>query len=51
MQEIPIIEKLFIGGNLNGHVRTSHFGFDTDLIDVHMKDLVLGKEMKQTTRF
>ena len=29
VQVIPIKEKLFIGGNLNGHVRTSRYGFDS----------------------
>ena len=29
MQDIPIREKLFIGGDLNGHVRTSRYGFDS----------------------
>ena len=29
MQGIPIKEKLFIGGDLNGHVRTSRNGFDS----------------------
>ena len=29
MQGIPIIEKLFIGGDRNGHVGTSHYGFDS----------------------
>ena len=26
---IPIREKLFIGGDLNGHVGISHYGFDS----------------------
>ena len=46
VQGIPIREKLFIGDDLNGHVRTSRYGFDSD-----MEDLVLGKEMNQVTRF
>ena len=29
MQDIPIREKLFIGGDLNGHVGTSHYEFDS----------------------
>ena len=29
MQAIPIREKLFIGGDLNGHVGTSRYGFDS----------------------
>ena len=29
VQGIPIREKLFIGGDLNGHVRTSRYGFDS----------------------
>ena len=29
MQEIPIREKLIIRGDLNGHVRTSRYGFDS----------------------
>ena len=29
MQGIPIREKLFIGGDLNGHVGTSRYGFDS----------------------
>ena len=29
MQDIPIREKLFIGDDLNGHVGTSHYGFDS----------------------
>ena len=29
MQGIPIREKLFIGGDLNGHVETSRYGFDS----------------------
>ena len=29
MQGIPVREKLFIGGNLNGHVGTSRYGFDS----------------------
>ena len=29
MQDIPIKEKLFIGGDLNGHVRTSRYGFNS----------------------
>jgi len=29
VQGIPIKEKLFIGGDLNGHVRTSRNGFDS----------------------
>ena len=29
VQGIPIKEKLFIGGDLNGHVGTSHYGFDS----------------------
>ena len=30
VQEIPIIEKLFISGDLNGHVGTSGYGFDSE---------------------
>ena len=26
---IPIKEKLFIGGNLNEHEETNHYGFDS----------------------
>ena len=40
MQGIPIIEKLFIGGDLNGHVGTNHYGFD----NVH-RAFGFGKEM------
>jgi len=29
VQGIPIREKLFIGGDLNGHVETSRYGFDS----------------------
>ena len=29
MQGIPIREKFFIGDDLNGHVKTSHYGFDS----------------------
>ena len=29
MQETPIREKFFIGGDLNGHVGTSRYGFDS----------------------
>ena len=29
MQDIPIREKLFICCDLNGHVRTSRYGFDS----------------------
>ena len=29
MQDIPIREKLFIGGDLNGHVGTSCYGSDS----------------------
>ena len=29
MQGIPIREKLFIGGDLNRHVGTSRYGFDS----------------------
>ena len=45
VQGISIREKFFIGGDLNGHVGTSRYGFDS----VH-KDLILGKEMNQITR-
>ena len=46
VQGIPIREKLFIAGDLNGHVGTSCYGFDS----VH-KGFGLGKEMDQVTRF
>ena len=46
VQCILIREKLFIGGDLNGHAGTSRYGFDS----VH-GDLILGKEMNQITRF
>ena len=29
MQDIPSREKLFIGGDLNGHVETNRYGFDS----------------------
>ena len=29
VQDIPIREKLFIGGDLNEHVETSSYGFDS----------------------
>jgi len=29
VQDIPFREKLFIGGDLNVHVRTSHYEFDS----------------------
>ena len=29
LQGIPIKEKFFIGGDLNGHVGTSHYAFDS----------------------
>jgi len=29
VQGIPIKENLFIGGDLNGHVGTSHYRFDS----------------------
>jgi len=29
VQEIPVREKLFIGGDLNGHIRTSRCVFDS----------------------
>ena len=29
MQGIPSREKIFIGGDLNGHVGTSRYGFDS----------------------
>ena len=46
MQDIPIREKLFIGGDLNDHVGTSRYGFDS----VH-GGFSLGKKMNQVTRF
>jgi len=46
VQDIPIREKLFIGSDLNGHVGTSHYEFDS----VHI-GFGLGKEMNQVTRF
>ena len=29
LQGIPIREKLFVGGDRNGHVKTSRYGFDS----------------------
>ena len=29
MQRIPIREKLFIGGDFNGHIETSRYGFNS----------------------
>ena len=46
VQGIPIREKLFIAGELSGHVGTSCYGFDS----VH-GGFGLGKEMDQVTRF
>ena len=46
VQGIPIREKLFISGDLNGHVETSRYG-----LIVYMEDLILGKEMNQVIRF
>ena len=46
VQGIPIKEKLFIGGDLNGHVGISRYEFDS----VH-GGFGFGKEMNQVTRF
>ena len=46
VQGIPIREKLFIGGDLNGHVGLVIMG-----LIVCMEDLVLGKEINQVIRF
>jgi len=46
VQKILIREKLFTGGDLNGHVGTSRYGCDS----VH-EGFDLGKEMNQITRF
>ena len=46
MQEMPIREKIFIGGDLNRHVGIRRYGSDSI-----MEDLILGKEMNKLTRF
>ena len=46
MQGIPIREKLFIDGDLNGHVGTNRCEFDS----TH-GGFDFGKEMNQVTRF
>ena len=44
MQGIPSGEKLFIGGDLNGHVELVVMS-----LIVYMENLILGKEMNQVT--
>ena len=46
VQGIPIREKIFIGGDLNGHVGTSRYWFDS----VH-GGFGFGKKMNKVTRF
>jgi len=46
VQRIPIREKIFIGGDLNERVETSHYGSDS----VH-GGFSFGGKMNQVTRF